>query len=347
MGARTTKLNSDRSKPEDTLSQSGKRTGPAIDEVKRRLEQATGLTPREVTNILIMRQQGHSLEEISERYRVDVKVIEHSLTDPQEASEVNRPQDLAPPSQPSPSPTFLYSCIERTNKLQRVNLLTGELSSYEVPKYNFRFRCRWSELPGATLLITGGDNERDVVKIDTLREWAVSLQPAMRTARWLHAAVYHFQYVYVLGGLSDGELRECERYVCSESRWEELPPLPKAGAYMSAVELDNSLYALGGRADGYSELDTVQRLSLDSLTWNLMQLKLPQAASEIPCFKTDTQVYLVLRDTLYSFTPQEVKPIKTLPERMRVRSSFYSRGTLYYEWDKGIRSLTVGELTSP
>jgi hypothetical protein len=70
---------------------------------------------------------------------------------------------------------------------------------------------------------------------------------------------------------------------------------------MSAVELHNSLYALGG-SQVFRYLDTVQKLSLDSLTWQLMQLKLPQTAYDFPCFKKDTEVYLVIKRTLYSFT---------------------------------------------
>jgi hypothetical protein len=177
---------------------------------------------------------------------------------------------------------------------------------------------------------------RDVVRVDTLREFAASSQPPMHTARRSHAAVYHSQYLYVLGGEDDGtNLSECERYVCSESRWEVLAALPVAGARMSAVELHNSLYALGGD-QGYGDLDTVQELSLDSLTWQLMQLKLPQAAHTFPCFKKDTEVYLVIKKTLYSFTPLEVKPIKTLPKDIGCSSSYYSRGTLYYEYGSGI-----------
>jgi hypothetical protein len=150
----------------------------------------------------------------------------------------------------------------------------------------------------------------------------------MHTARSHHAAVYHSQYVYVLGG---GRMRECERYVCAESRWEVLAALPVGGGGMSAVELHNSLYALGG----YQRIhfDTVQQLSLDSLTWQLMQLKLPKTACYFPCFKKDTEVYLVIKKTLYSFTPLEVKPIKTLPEGIRCYSSYYSRDTLYYEYE--------------
>jgi hypothetical protein len=70
-----------------------------------------------------------------------------------------------------------------------------------------------------------------------------------------------------------------------------------------------------------------------------MQLKLPEAFY-FPCFKTETQVYLVIKKTLYSFTPLEVKPIKTLDTRITCSSSYYSRGTLYYEYD-GIFSLAL------
>jgi hypothetical protein len=114
---------------------------------------------------------------------------------------------------------------------------------------------------------------------------------------------------------------------------------------MGAVVLGNSLYALGGWNE--ANLDTVQKLSLDSLTWELMQLKLPHAASGIACFKTDTEVYLVIKRTLYSFTPFEVKPIKPLPKDLRCKTSYYSKGFLYYEPDhEGIKRMAVGELTS-
>jgi hypothetical protein len=104
---------------------------------------------------------------------------------------------------------------------------------------------------------------------------------------------------------------------------------------MSAVELHKSLYALGGKDDEGMTLDTVQKLSLDSLTWQRMKLKLPQADYYFPCFKADTEVYLVIEETLYSFTALEVKPIKTLAEDIRCFSSYYSRGTLYYEYGIG------------
>jgi hypothetical protein len=263
--------------------------------------------------------------------------VYHRTPPTEEAKQPPQP----PQTIPQHTPTFFYSCY--SNQLHRVNLLTGEQSKHKVPYYEFKDGCRWSELPGGSLLITGGfvdyHSVRDVVKIDTLREYAASSQPPMHTARLRHAAVYHAQYVYVLGGYNEGHLSECERYVCAESRWEVLADLPVEGERMSAVELHNSLYALGGTQVLGRYLDTVQKLSLDSLTWQLMQLKLPHADFSVPCFKKDTEVYLVIWKTLYSFTPLEVKPIKTLPEEENIfsESSYYSRGTLYYEYGEGIK----------
>jgi hypothetical protein len=238
-------------------------------------------------------------------------------------------------------PTFLYLCEGGNDLMQRVNLLTGEKSYYTVFRYQFGDWCRWSELPGGNVLITGGSpGVRDVVMIDPSRDWAVSSQPPMHTARGSHAALYHSQYVYVLGGTNGSPLSECERYSCAESRWEVLPPLPVAAYQISALEVENSVYALGGRDDSNS-LDTVQKLSLDSLTWELMQLRLPLAAYSFACFKRDTEVYLVIEYTLYSFTPLQVNALRTLDQSVGLcYSSYYSRGTLYCEWGRAIGSLS-------
>jgi hypothetical protein len=226
------------------------------------------------------------------------------------------------------SPFFYYSESWCTS-LQRVNLLTGETSRHTLSS-GFEGDSVLSELPDGILIITGGDESDSVLKIDTLRDFECSYLPCMHSRRASHSAVYHSQYLYVLGGYMRGvgRLSECERYDCAESRWEVLPNFPVAVVGLSAVVLENSLYALGGGADGAGR-DDVYQLSLDSLTWNLMQVKLPLISFEIACFKTETQVLLAIEKTLYSFTPLEVRPIKTLPEALSAVSSCYFRGSLY------------------
>jgi hypothetical protein len=304
------------------------------------------------TQIEELFHQGRSAHEIAQILEIDERaVLDYALkgeskTYFSEASDRAPLNFRSPPiaieetKQPQPpesqlTPTFFYSCKRDTNQLDRVNLLTGEKSSHEVPHYQFNRGCRWSELPGGSLLITGGGfnpGVRDVVRLD-VRTFAVSAQPPMHTARGAHAAVYHSQYLYVLGGHDSRPLRECERYSCAESLWEVLPAPPVAGYGMSGVEVENSIYALGGSNQ------TVQKLSLESLTWQLMRFKLQVAAFMIPCFKKDTKVYLVIAKTLYHFNPPQVIEVKTLDKDIGwCSSSYYSRGTLYYESGNGIGS---------
>jgi hypothetical protein len=237
-------------------------------------------------------------------------------------------------------PTFIYSYENRTDQLHRTSLVTGERSILRVPPYRFNDGCCWSEVPGGSLLITGGKDGydievREVVRIDTRREFAVCHCPHMLTPRRSHASVYHTPHLYVIGGVGRRCLSKCERYVCAENRWEALQPLPRACLWTSGVVVENSLYALGGN-DG-SDLDLVQKLSLDSLTWELMQFRLPFAGFCIPCFKLrDTEVYLVVNKTLCSFTGLEVRPLK-MTESILCWSgaSYYRRGTLYCSNDDG------------
>jgi hypothetical protein len=82
-------------------------------------------------------------------------------------------------------PTFIYSYEFDIDQLYRTSLVTGEQSSHRVPSYTFKYGCCWSEVPGGSLLITGGGwtAVREVVRIDTCREFAVSHCAPMLTPR--------------------------------------------------------------------------------------------------------------------------------------------------------------------
>jgi hypothetical protein len=244
-------------------------------------------------------------------------------------------------------PTFIYSYECNTDQLHRTSLVTGEHSSHRVPSYTFKLDCCWSEVPGGSLLITGGGDPvlREVMRID-VGTFEVFPQRDMLTPRREHAAVYHSPHLYVIGGYNGSRcLSECERYVCAENRWEALPPLPRACSSTSGVVVERSLYALGG-SDGSSSLDLMQKLSLECLTWELVQFRLPHTGYGIPCFKLrDTEVYLVVENTLCSFTGFEVRPLKTLTEEILswFGASYYYRGTLYCSTSQGaVRSYEIG-----
>jgi hypothetical protein len=108
--------------------------------------------------------------------------------------------------------------------------------------------------------------------------------------------------------------------------------------------MEGSLYALGG-FDTTKAYDLIQKLSLDELIWELIEMRLPNVVRAVCCFKlTDTEVYLVLNRTLYSLTPLEVRPLKALSINMQswYGASNYSRDTLYSSNAMGAaRSLAI------
>jgi hypothetical protein len=249
-------------------------------------------------------------------------------------------------------PTFIYSTKNDTDLLHRTSLVTGERSSHRVLSYQFKIFCGWSEVPGGSLLITGGGIPavNEVVRIDTRREFAAFEHPPMHTARSGHGVVYHAQHLYVLGGYSRGAyLGACERFVCADNQWQELPPLPYSCCDVSAVVLGQCLYALGG--DDGEPLDQVQRLILECLTWQVMKFQLPFAGCGIPCFKvSNTEVYLVVKQRLCSLTAKKVQLLrKTLTESIfcYCGPSYYRRGTLYCSSNSGeVSSQEIGSLSN-
>jgi hypothetical protein len=247
------------------------------------------------------------------------------------------------------TPQFIYSYEFGTDQLHRTDLLTKEDSCHQVQAYQFKYDSCWSELPGGCLLITGGmpGPTNEAVRLD-FWSFEVSEEPPMLSPRKGHTVVSHAAHVYVLGGFSSTFMSECERYVCAESRWEALPPLPKACWGMSAVVVEGSLYALGGMDT--RSLDLIQTLSLESFTWAIMRLKLPSAATWFPCFQVSaSKAFLILDRTLFSFTSQQIEAIKTLSEGIDSMTgpNYYSRGTLFCSYHKGpARRLEIGSLNN-
>eukprot|EP00359_Climacostomum_virens_P008217 CAMPEP_0204903850 /NCGR_PEP_ID=MMETSP1397-20131031/4519_1 /ASSEMBLY_ACC=CAM_ASM_000891 /TAXON_ID=49980 /ORGANISM="Climacostomum Climacostomum virens, Strain Stock W-24" /LENGTH=158 /DNA_ID=CAMNT_0052072555 /DNA_START=211 /DNA_END=684 /DNA_ORIENTATION=+ len=151
-----------------------------------------------------------------------------------------------------------------------------------------------------------------------------------------HAVTYHDNYLYSIGGYdSSFYLRDCERFDVTLEKWEAFEPLPRACFCSSVIALEEPrcLYALGGGIDLHG-IDLIQRLKLDELRWDILELKLPDPSSYVACFKLDeSQVYFVIDTNLYCFTPRanSIKSVKALSEVISSFNgpSYYSNGVLY------------------
>jgi hypothetical protein len=103
---------------------------------------------------------------------------------------------------------------------------------------------------------------------------------------------------------------------------------------MSGIVHHRCLYAVGGEVS-QGVLNLIQRLSLSELTWELLQLKLPYACSDIPCFKEESKVFLLMYNTLYEL--DSLQAVKTFPVDISSKcgTSICRRGILYCSSGEG------------
>jgi hypothetical protein len=153
-----------------------------------------------------------------------------------------------------------------------------------------------------------------------------------------------------MGGSNDVmmKLRECERYICSEDRWEVLGPLPKGCSILSGATLEMSLYIIGGIERFPRSLDIIQKL-----TWEVLQVKLPSPDFGLTCFKVGrrpTQIYFIMNKQLYALQPQanQIRQVKAIEKEgiERCKLSYYTQGMLYYFKSTESGRFKIGLLSS-
>mmetsp|Transcript_7575 Transcript_7575/g.14164 ORF Transcript_7575/g.14164 Transcript_7575/m.14164 type:complete len:414 (-) Transcript_7575:2577-3818(-) len=234
---------------------------------------------------------------------------------------------------------FIYSFFNNTNVLYRTNINIGDLFCLRVCSYKFKPLCSLTALPSCKLFITGGGHPHGSAEthmIDVTRDYSVSYKAAMTSPRRYHASLYHAGHVYLIGGNNNHYLSLCERYTVEANKWETLLPLPYASNGLSVIYFEpcNSIYALGGHCS--IRLDKIQRYSLRTQSWDVLETKLPYASFNIACFSVNEepkQFFFVMNRELYSFNPNKntIQHHKTLIADIECANGLgvYRRGYLY------------------
>ncbi|CAK8685820.1 unnamed protein product [Clavelina lepadiformis] len=90
----------------------------------------------------------------------------------------------------------------------------------------------------------------------------------MNTKRGSHALVSARGLLYALGRLDDGYNRTntTEFYDPRNGKWEYIPPMKTCRYGLTAIVLNNEIYAIGGH-DGSNPLCSVEKYNLDTKTW--------------------------------------------------------------------------------
>jgi len=238
----------------------------------------------------------------------------------------------------NPRRDFMFSSL--TGKFYRQNCLTGAEYAFKLPNLQLRRGCSVCEGTGEKLFIAGGESfvirMKEVSQLDVSRDYAQILLPQMSLARKQFSFLHYAGYLYALGGLNYEYMADSERYSFDSGKWESLAPLPLACADGSAIQSSNCIFVVGGRFDEAVNLEFIQKLSLNSLTWEILSLQLPVGTYDIPCFKvseTDSPFFILIENKVYLFNPDSftLQPLLTLPRRLRdyKMPCKYRGGTLY------------------
>jgi len=250
-------------------------------------------------------------------------------------------------------PQYIYSFKENSSVLFQTALSTGKTRKESVDNHTFKVGSVWCEVAGGDIYFTGGRIGWNVVD-EAVRVSGSSLEvnpkAPMLSARCDHGSVYHMDYLYAIGGL--GSYQKCERLLVREDRWEALQTLPREcfGVSVAVVRKTQSLYALGVEFEENRYLGLVQRLSLRSLTWEVMPIKLPGAALDIVCFRHgESKVWFVVSEKLYclnALTEGSISFVRKVGNLVsKSGPSYYLRGNLYCPiLDKAAKKHVIGSI---
>lgn len=173
----------------------------------------------------------------------------------------------------------------------------------------------------------------------------------MLTPRFEHCMLNYAGFIYALGGAESSSM-ECERFDSANRRWEAIPPLPYDCLNGSAIESNGSIFVLGGSFDQSSSLDAIQMLSTHTLTWRVLDVRLPKMTNGMLCFNHDHRadvVYFLIENRVYALSSvtHQVQHLVTLSKRLREfkMPCRFINGTLFCSsYYHGVISVDIAEL---
>lgn len=253
-------------------------------------------------------------------------------------------RNVKKPKNSESHPKFIYSFTCDTNKLYKTPIGLGKQTCHQLHNYLFKSGAAWTPDFRGNILLTGNyyPPSTGFTIIDPNRDYAIKEATPMLIGRGFHGSVFYRNCLYVIGCFIARKLSQCEKYEFEESKWTMLEPLPEACFNTTVVVPDGSqyLYAIGGsKGFGKSNLNMIQKLSLEMYSWKVLHLDLPWAGSNIACFNFQENIYFVTGNTLFNFNPntEKCQLMKTLSRVVRGVGgpSYYSEGKLYCSFTEG------------
>mmetsp|Transcript_14923 Transcript_14923/g.27571 ORF Transcript_14923/g.27571 Transcript_14923/m.27571 type:complete len:270 (-) Transcript_14923:94-903(-) len=242
-----------------------------------------------------------------------------------------------------------------TTRIQGLTVNPQRRLKLKFPK--FRGGAVMTQTPVGKLFATGGFAGKEkalktVIVVEQHKDHAIAYRPPMLTRRsGGHGAIYHKGFLYVVGGLcNDNEiLSKCERLDLKRNKWQAIPTLPHACFHVTLATAEETLYAISGVSNLAENSHLIQKLSLSSLSWEVLPVKLPSHQLCAVAFKqSESEVFIAVNKSLYLFDCQSdtLTHLKNLGRLVQGRdgTGTYSNGALIFNagsfWDE----VTIGAL---
>lgn len=192
---------------------------------------------------------------------------------------------------PSPGASNVYNFIPLTNKIVFYNTTDNVLSELLIDSHVFPMKSAWSVTEDYKLILTGGFDE--IAKKDAflynIYEKKTEKIPKMMSARYNHALISVGNFIYAIGGVSFGALRDCERYNLHKKEWSFFAGLIVARECPATCHYSGKLFVAGGIG-----IESIECAVIGKAKFELLTLRLP-GPGRCCMFPYDDSLYILLK----------------------------------------------------
>ena len=192
---------------------------------------------------------------------------------------------------PKPQAPTVYSFVPLTNKIVFYNLQDSLSSELLIDTHIFPPKASWSVSEDSKLILTGGFDEfaKKETFLYNIYDKKVERMPKMLSARYNHAQISIGNFVYVIGGVAAGPLKECERYSLHRKEWSYFASLIVARECPAVCHYSGKIYVVGGVG-----IESIEYSLINKAKFELLSLRLP-GPGRCCIFTYDDQAYILHR----------------------------------------------------
>lgn len=199
---------------------------------------------------------------------------------------------------PKPLTPNVYNFIPFTNKIVFYSTTDKTCNELVIDSHLFPSMAAWSVTEDDKLILTGGFDEfgQRNAFMYSIYDKKVENISKMIGAKYNHAQISVGSYVYVLGGVRVGPLRECEKFNLHRREWSAFGSLIIARECPAACHYSGKIYVAGGIG-----IESIECSSINKPKFELLIQRLPGPGRSF-MFPYDNQIYILHRSKAFTLT---------------------------------------------